>query len=167
MAKWYIGHGIDDFIAEMQALDKATDAMCGKAIYEGAKIVADEMRKAIENLPEQKTVKGHTALVRGVTKSQKKGLLDGFGISPKQQTNGIVNVKLGFEGYNDTVTQKYPEGQPNAMIARTIESGNSWHQKTPFIAPTRRKCAERAEEAMKLSIQHSIEDFSDRGHLYF
>lgn len=157
MAKWIVGHGIDDYIAELQRLDQLSEPMIGKAIYQGAKLVADEVRKNIQGIPVAKKSKKNEYLTRGVTESQKKGLLDGFGIAKKANDGGYVHVKLGFDGYNDTKTEKYPSGQPNSMIARTIESGNSWHQKTPFIAPAVRSSQVKAEAAMKLSIDESIQ----------
>ena len=59
-----------------------------------------------------------------------------------------INTKLGFDGYNKQITKKYPKGQPNAMIARTFESGNSFTQKIPFIAPAVRAKREEAERKM-------------------
>ena len=157
MAKFEVGKGLDEYLANLQKMDKLTDGMCGKAIYQGAKIVADEVRKGIEGLPEAKKSTKNQFLTRGVTESQKKGLLDGFGIAPKQDKDGFIHVKLGFDGYNETKTEKYPNGQPNSMIARTVESGNSWHQKTPFIAPACRSAKDQAEKAMELVIDEEIQ----------
>ena len=157
MAKFEVGKGLDDYLADLQKMDQLTDAMCGRAIYQGAKIVADEVRKGIEGLPEAKKSSKNQFLTKGVTKSQKEGLLEGFGIAPKQNKDGLIHVKIGFDGYNSTVTEKYPNGQPNSMIARTVESGNSWHQKTPFIAPACRSARDKAENAMKLSIDEDIQ----------
>lgn len=43
------------------------------------------------------------------------------------------NVKLGFDGYNEVKTRKYPKGQPNQLIARVTESGSPYMDKTPFM----------------------------------
>jgi hypothetical protein len=42
-------------------------------------------------------------------------------------------VKLGFAGYNSTITDKYPNGQPNSMIARSLQSGTSFRARIPFV----------------------------------
>ena len=33
----------------------------------------------------------------------------------------MLNVKLGFDGYNGMKTKKYPKGQPNVLLARSIK----------------------------------------------
>ena len=42
---------------------------------------------------------------------------------------------MGFDGYNHIKTRKYPKGQPNVMIAASVESGSSEQQKYPFVRP--------------------------------
>ena len=44
MAKWTVGNGITEYIAQLQALDKSAEEQIGAAVYQGAKIVADESR---------------------------------------------------------------------------------------------------------------------------
>ena len=93
----------------------------------------------------------------GVTAVQKAGLLDGFGISKLQDDSGYLNVKLGFDGYNRTRTEKYPQGQPNQLVARGVESGTSWKQKKPFIRPAVTRSRKPAETEMKRVIDEEIE----------
>ena len=83
-----------------------------------------------------------------LTETAKKGLQDGFGISPMGSEDGMLNVKLGFDGYNGMKTKKYPKGQPNVLLARSIESGSSIAKKRPFVAPAVRKTKKAAEETM-------------------
>ena len=44
MAKWIVGKGLDHYIAYLQRLDVATDEIVGKAVYEMAKVVADNVK---------------------------------------------------------------------------------------------------------------------------
>ena len=152
--KWVVGDGIDAYISKLENLSHS--GATGKAIYQGAKIVADEVRANINAMPVQDVSKHNKYKVRGVTASQKKGLQDGFGISKLENQAGYRNVKLGFDGYNSTITPKYPYGQPNAMIARIVESGNSYHVKTPFIAPAVNKTKGIAEKTMAEVIDKEI-----------
>ena len=94
-----VGSGIDTYLSQLGRLQTMAPENCGKAIYEGAKIVADEVRHGIDSLPVSKTknYKG-TNKVRGVTPEQKKGLQDGFGISRAKNDGSFRNVKLGFDG---------------------------------------------------------------------
>ena len=160
--KWVVGNGIDEYIDKLEKLSH--NGATGKAIYQGAKIVADECRKNINALPVQKTAKHNEYKVRGVTASQKKGLQEGFGISKVQFEGGFKHVKLGFDGYNDTITPTYTNGQPNAMIARIVESGNSYHVKTPFIAPAVNATKAKAEKTMALVIDKEISAIGWEGY---
>lgn len=65
-----------------------------------------------------------------------------------QDENGYLNVKLGFDKYNRTHTKKYPDGQPNQLVARGVESGTTWLQKTPFVDPAVRQSRGDAEKKM-------------------
>lgn len=146
--KLTVGKGIDNYISELERISNATDDMIGKAVYAGADIIADEIRRNIENLPSVDTAGTSAAKVTGLRTIQKKGLLDGLGIAKKQTDMGYVHVKVGFDGYNGLKTSQYPKGQPNAMIARTFESGNSFTKKMPFVAPAVRDKREAAERKM-------------------
>lgn len=136
MAKYQF-RGLEEYARYLQKVGANTPEICGKVVYAMADIVADQVRENLSKLP---TVTEAEALgayraneTTDLTKAQKKGLEDGFGISPMQNDNGYYNVKLGFDGYNKVKTRKYPQGQPNAMIARAVESGSSVRKKDPFI----------------------------------
>lgn len=151
--KWQIGTGINTYIAQLNTLISLESETCGKAIYSAAGIVADEVRKNIEAIPKA-THSG--SVTRGITDEQRQGLLDGFGISHERTDGEFRHVKLGMDGYNDTRTKKYPQGQPNAMIARVVESGSEYHKKTPFISKAVRATKEQAEGKMAEVIDESI-----------
>lgn len=122
--------GIDNYIKQLNKLQQSTkDGVVGKTVYAGAAVVADSVRRAIQALPVGDGRAQGDGLVDTVTLPQKAGLLDGFGISRMKDDDGFVNVKLGFDGYNSTRTEKYPRGQPNALIARSVNSGTTFRKK--------------------------------------
>ena len=136
MAKYQF-KGLEEYAAYLQKIGANSKEICGAAVYAMADVVADKVRKNIEALP---TVTESEALAAykekqktQLTSAQKKGLEEGFGISPMQNDDGFWNVKLGFDGYNKVKTKTYPQGQPNALIARATESGSSVREKQPFI----------------------------------
>lgn len=135
-------------------------AVCGATIYAGADVVADAIRQSIEQLPELDHRKhgSHKDMLQGITSAQKKGLLESFGITPMDEENGYYNVKLGFDGYNDVKTKQYPAGQPNAMIARSINSGTSFRVKTQFVDKATRKAKPQAEKAMADAFDKKLEE---------
>ena len=150
--------GLSDYELMISRLSKGVDDIAGKAIYAGAGIVADAIKENIKALP---IVRGYGTekdpLPGGVTAPQKAGLIDGMGISPMQDDGGYLNVKIGFDGYNATKTDKYPQGQPNQLVARGVESGTSWKQKKPFIRPAINASKSRAEAEMARILDQEIE----------
>lgn len=168
-----VGGDIERYIRNLEAFADATDGMLKATIYPGAKVIADEMRKAIDKLPEIKTnpreTKGsgvkrpkdtrkreHRKKPAGVTRVEKEGLLDGLGIAGMRYDGSLLNAKIGMDGYNKHVTEKWPKGHPNAMIARSVEAGTSFRQKTPFIQPTARKYKNRAEKSMAKEFNNQV-----------
>ena len=149
--------GLNDYELMISRLSKNAADIAGRAIYTGAGIVADEIKSGIQSLP---IVRGYgtaeNPLPGGVTQPQKQGLLDGLGIAPLQNDGGYLNVKIGFDGYNRTKTEKYPRGQPNQLVARGVESGASWKQKHPFVRPAVNRSRKRAEAAMAEALDEEI-----------
>ena len=157
MATFQFG-GIDNYIKQLNKLQQSTkDGVVGKTVYAGAAVVADAVKDAIRALP---VGSGHAAqgeLVDTVTLPQKEGLLDGFGISRMKDDDGFVNVKLGFAGYNATRTKRYLRGQPNALIARAVNSGTSFRKKTRFVDKAVNASKKTAEAAMDAACSREIE----------
>lgn len=129
--------GLEEYEKKLSLLAKDTEQICGAAIYEGASIVADEIKAGIRSLPRQ----------TGVTQ---KGLEEGFGISKLREDNGFYNVKLGFEGYN-------ANGEPNVMMARIMESGTSKVPKHPFVRPAVNRAKAAAQDKMAAVLDEEIE----------
>nr|DAI76789.1 MAG TPA: hypothetical protein [Caudoviricetes sp.] len=150
--------GIDNYIKRLNKLQQSTkDGVVGKTVYAGAAVVADSVRRAIQALPVGDGRAQGGGLVDTVTLPQKAGLLDGFGISRMKDDDGFVNVKLGFDGYNSTRTEKYPRGQPNALIARSVNSGTTFRKKTKFVDKAVNSAKKAAEAAMDAACSREIE----------
>lgn len=149
--------GLEEYEAQLLKLRGLTEQMIGEAIYEGAAIVADEVKKGIESLPIDDRYATGSTMLYGITQEQKQGLLDGFGIASMQNENGYLHVKLGFNGYNSMKTKNFPNGQPNSMIARSVNSGSSFRQRIPFVDNAVNSAKSRAEEKMKQKLDEAIE----------
>lgn len=135
-------------------------------VFEGADIAANELRAGVEAL---RTVSDGQAIQAYrkrtptiLSKSQKQGLLDGLGISPMKTRGGGVDNKVGFEGYNSVVTRRWPNGQPNIMIAASCEHGSSAMLEQPFIRQAYQRCAHRVTEAMAKVATEKIEEILDK-----
>lgn len=155
MAKMTIGKGMDEYLAKLGNLEFAAPGLVGQAIYEGAKIVTDQVRAEIEALPTAESKR--VATPRDPTQVEKDGLLDGLGIAAKKNDGGYINVKVGMDGYNTDKTKKYPRGKPNAMIARSIESGSTVMKRNAFISRAVNKTKKNAEAAMQKVIEEGTE----------
>lgn len=150
--------GMDAFIDQIDTMQSKSSEVIGQMIYKGAGIVADEVRRRIAAIPEREvyeTGSGHKH-TRGITDVEREGLSDTLGISKARNDDGFYNVRIGFDGYNGNVTKSYPNGHPNSMVARTIESGTSWLAKTPFIAPAVAATQGTAEKAMESIFDNNI-----------
>ena len=127
--------GLDEYEKQLLKLQEVSKECVGQAIYKGAGIVADAVKRNIESLPIDTRRVKNGQMLQGITETQKQGLRDGFGISKMRSENGYVHVKIGFDGYNGSVTKKYPNGQPNSVIARSVNSGSSFRQRIPKLHP--------------------------------
>lgn len=148
--RFYVGKGLEEYLQQLGKLQN--DGYLKQAIYPAAGKVAEAVKKNIESLPEC-----HPGGSYGVTKTQKEGLLEGFGIASFKNEDGYLQVKLGFDGYNKQRSKKYPNGQPNAMIARSIEKGTSWSKKIRFVNTAVKATKDEAEAMMKVAIDKNIE----------
>lgn len=145
MAKLSVGKGIDEYIANLQKLHDLDENDYGRAIFLGAGAVADAIAASIEAIS-----------YSNIRYDQKQGLKEGLGIAKMRNDGGLFNVKIGFDGYNKHKTEKYPNGQPNAMIARAIEKGTSFREPHKFVDPAVRKSKAHAEELMAKEIDRLI-----------
>ena len=150
--------GLEEYEGKLLQLKNLSREMIGEAVFEGAGVVADAVKDAIGSIPVDNRYAGGSTMLYGISEEQKQGLIDGFGIAPMQNDNGYLHVKLGFDGYNSVKTKNYPNGQPNSLIARSINSGTSFRQRIPFVdnAVSRAKAA--AEEKMIEKLDTEIKD---------
>lgn len=152
---------MDEYLQMLNHLaeSKTIQAVCSKTIYSGAAVMADNIRQEIEALPVVRANKVGTEEdpLEGITSKQKNGLLDSFGITPIRYSEGIYEAKLGFDGYNDVQTPAYPNGQPNSLIARSVNSGTSFRKKNQFIDRAVRAKRKATESAMAETFESEFE----------
>ena len=150
-----------DYELMLGKIGDASKDICGAAIYEGAKIIADEVKNNLNSLnvttDELAMLKAKKGEPTYITQRAKEGLIKSFGVTPmSQDDSGIYNVKLGFDGYNDVKTKKWPKGQPNQLIARACESGSSAMIKQPFFREAVQKTKKKAESRMAEVLDEKI-----------
>lgn len=145
-----------EYMLRLQAFEQhfASQEPLKRAVAAGAEVVADQIRANLDKLPEEEyrhLASGET--FKGLPRGQKRDLQDSFGLTPiEQDRNGFLHTKAGFEGYGSFPTNAYPDGVPNPLLARSVESGSSVRQKTPFVEPavkaTRKEAVEKMDEVI-------------------
>lgn len=151
--------GLDEYTRALSRLDLiARDRVCGKAVYEGAGIVADAVKSAILSIPTDEAWGTSSNPTSGPQMRQKQGLYHSLGITKMRNDNGFLNVKIGFSGYNEIKTRRWPQGQPNAMVARSIERGTSFMRANPFVKKAVSGVRQAVLAAMQRSINNSLRE---------
>lgn len=117
----------DEYALKLSRLATGSDEIAKKAIYQGAKIVADKIKA---NIPKDT---GDLAESFGITKID-------------MDSDGDWNAKLGFDGYDR-------DGAPNQLKARAIESGTSRQPKRPFVRPAVNATKKQAQDEMARVIE--------------
>ena len=153
-------NGMKEYAEYLQRIGANTREICGAGVYAMAEVVTDKIRANLDALPtvdEAEAVASYRGKKKAnLTSSQKKGLQKGLGVSPMENDNGYWNVKVGFDGYNKVKTKKYPNGQPNVMIARATESGSSVREKMPFVRTAVTAATKPAIQAGQAAIDEEI-----------
>ena len=127
--------GIDKYLYQLEQLGQRSRGICKMAVYDGAAIVADQVRENLER----------------VLSPDATGQLEAsMGISKMRDDNGYINVVIGFDGYDD-------KGVANQLKANVLESGSSKQQKRPFMRPAVNTSRKRAEAAMAETLDREIE----------
>lgn len=128
-------NGIDEYMERLQALGAQSREILQTAVYEGAAIVADEVRDRL-----------HAVLSPDATGELESSL----GIAPMRNDRGYVNTRIGFDGYDS-------KGVANQLKANVLESGSSKQPKRPFMRPAVNASRKPAEAKMAQVVDQEIE----------
>lgn len=151
-------NGVNEYLQTLNRLGADIEKVAKRAVYEGAGIMADAVNREIDSI---QTV-GPSEYEKKRREAQKKGLKEGLGIAAMRNDNGMINARVGFDGYNDIKTKKYPEGQPNQMIARMFNSGTSFTKKQPFFERAVRASKKEVQQAMVKVAETEMEEIINR-----
>ena len=155
--------GFDQYTAKISALQRDATKMCKAVVYPGAAVLAEKIRAETEALP---TISDAEALGNfrsgtvndALSVSQKNGLVESLGISGiKKDRSGMVQTSVGFTGYNGVKTKHFPNGQPNAEVARSLEKGTSFLKRDRFVERAVKAAREEAIAAMAAEADAYIE----------
>lgn len=122
-----------------------------RGLYEGANIMADELKVIAKDLPEDygyidRSRPRKKARLTGLLSKQIDGLVDGVGIAKMKKKGNAYKVNIGFDGYNTYKTKTYPEGQPNALIVRSLVKGTAYLVPNKFVTRAFLNAKHKAEK---------------------
>ena len=146
--------GIDEYLEKLNKVGDKTTGLCKRALYDGAAVLADAVRNEVQALP----VTDRNTEPQQVLSYERDGLLAGLGIAKMKDDGGVVSTRVDFDGYNRLKSKTYPNGHPNSMIARAINSGTSKRPKNPFMNRATRAARAKAEAAMAARMDADIEE---------
>lgn len=155
---------LSEYTRQLMALGGIAECnrVCKVALFDGAAVLADAVKEEIEALPVDNKAHGSPDHpINTVTSVEKAGLRWGFGIAPMRRDDVGWTTSAGFDGYNLAHTEKFPNGQPNAMIAASVENGTSWRTPNHFITRALRKAREKAQAAMAASADSTIKSIME------
>lgn len=141
--------GMDDVQLMFGKISNAGTAVAKMAVYDGARVMADEIRRETGALPvdkERYLSGGQKYAV--ITRRDKRDLAAHLGITKITRTTSGIRAVIGFAGYGSHKTHKYKKGLPMALLARSLMKGTSVREKSPFIDRAVAKSAEPAIAAM-------------------
>lgn len=149
--------GIDGTILYLQNLKNTSETIIKEAVYEGAKILADEIKRGlVENLNSTESVSKNGNGKKKTTKPS-GDLIKSFGIAPiKKMNNWEINTRIGFHG-------KDRKGTANQLKARSMESGTSKLKKRPFVRPAVNRCKSRVRATIDNEIRQGIKRAERKG----
>lgn len=153
--------GLDDFASKISAMTDRSEGVFKRGVYQGMSVIVKAVAAEIDRLPVAEEHGTPEKPIKTINGKQKKGLKEGLGIAKIRNDGGVVNTRTGFEGYNGIRTAKYPNGQPNAMIARSVVSGTSFRLKNDFIrramSASKAEAIRAAGEEMDKAIKEKME----------
>jgi len=149
--------GMEELSAMLNGMAEASEPAASRAVYKGAGIVADEIKKGAESIrtaPFKFAPEGSTRLP---SPEEKAVILaaGGAGIAKFDKNGSEVQTSVGYakSGYALMAGRVKPIPQ----IANAINSGTSFMPKQPFVRKAARTGGKKAMEAMKESIVADFE----------
>ena len=127
----------EDFAIKLSRLDTDIEAIAKKAIYAGAKIVADAMKVNLEAIISDKAT---------------GELVKAMGITPIGMLGSEWSAHIGFDGYDSN-------GVAFQLIARVLESGssNDDRPKKPFVRKTLNQTKTKVAAAMQAVVEEEYQ----------
>jgi len=147
--------GMEEISAMLEKMDKEAAGIAAQALYDGAGVMAEEVRKgaaAIRTAPFKYAREGE----RLPSPEEKEIILNaGAGIAKFDESGTEINTSVGYKasGY----AELNGKVKPVPLIVNAVNSGTSFMKKQPFIRKARNSGSPKAMNAMKAKITEAFE----------
>lgn len=149
--------GMDVFLGNLSKMTKEIRNINKGALGEGAKVAAESMRDALENLPirpNKYTGRQHSERLYGVTESEYAQILNNFGIARFKDSGGAWNTSIGFKGYVHTPSAKFNDQVPTGLLVQAVEYGTEFRKPLHMIA----NAVKNVQESVAEHVQEYIDE---------
>ena len=149
--------GMAEISETLTRLEEKAPAVASKALYKGAGIMAEELKKSAEDIqtaPFKYAKNGDTRLP---SPEEKAVILsaNGVGIARFKKDGTEIDTSVGYG--NSGYAEMAGKTVPIPKIANAINSGTSFMRKQPFVRKASKTGGTKAMQAMKESIEQDFE----------
>ena len=153
--------GFEDMEMQLDKLGNASLAVAKLCLYEGARVVADQLKAAVASIPTEE----HHAVPNArngkqlyyMTDAEKAACIAGVGIAKFDASDDKAQTAVGFNGYQTEASSSgYPRGIPVPMLMRSVEGGSSVRAKNPVCRKAFRAAESGAVSAMAAKFEEII-----------
>ena len=152
--------GMAEISEQLSQLEDAAPRVAALALYDGAGVMADEMKKqanGIKTAPFKYAREG----TRLPSPEEKAIVMQASaGIAKFNKDGTEVDTSVGFR--NAGYTQLNGKTVPIPVIVNSINSGTSFMQKQPFVRKAASSGGQKAMEAMKKVIEAEFEELTKK-----
>lgn len=154
--------GMEELSETLSKMAEAAPAVASKALYKGAGIMADEIRKGAESIKTAPFSYAKDGKTRLPSPEEKAVVLaaQGEGIAKFRKNGTEVDTSVGYakSGYAMMAGKRVPIPK----IANAINSGTSFMQKQPFVRKAAKTGGTKAIQAMKEVIETEFEAMTNK-----
>ena len=146
-------NGLETISMMLQDLGDKAEGIASRGLFEGAGIMADEIRKEAAGIRTGPGASRESA--RYATQEEKQIVMNAAAGIAKFKKNGTeVDTSIGFRnaGYAEINGKRVPIPK----IVNAINSGTSFMHKQPFVRKAANRAKERASEAIRASIEADV-----------
>lgn len=152
--------GLTEIAEQLSQMAEKAVPVAAQALYEGAGIMADEVKKGAETIktaPFQFAREG----TRLPSPEEKEIVMAASaGIAKFDKSDDSVDTSVGYR--NAGYAELNGKTKPIPVIVNAINSGTSFMNKQPFVRKAANSGASKALAAMKANIEKAFEDMTKK-----